>query len=77
MKTPPLLLGMTLLFWGWQAGFPVVGAVMAVVLESARFVKLRWDLRTRISAASGLFAWCWRWRRRVYGLCGKRRPGQL
>ncbi|MES1181011.1 MAG: transglutaminase-like domain-containing protein, partial [Verrucomicrobiota bacterium] len=44
MKTPPLLLGTTLLFWGWQTGFPIVGAVLGAVLESARFVKLRWDL---------------------------------
>lgn len=44
MKTPPFLLGATLLFWGWQTGFLMAGAVMAVVLESGRFVKTRWDL---------------------------------
>lgn len=44
MKTPPLLLGMTLLFWGWQTGFPQFGAIMALVLEGALFIKLRWDL---------------------------------
>ena len=44
MKTPPFLLGATLLFWGWQTGFLIAGAVMAVVLESGRFVKTRWDL---------------------------------
>ena len=44
MKAPPLLLGATLLFWGWQTGFFVAGAIMAVVIESARFVKARWDL---------------------------------
>ena len=44
MKPPPLLLGATLLFWGWQSGFLLVGALMAVVLESARVVKARWEV---------------------------------
>ena len=43
MKPPPFLLGATLLFWGWQTGFFVVGAVMGLVLEAARFFKGRWD----------------------------------
>jgi len=43
MRTPPLLLGAALLFWGWQTGFLVAGAVMAVVIESARFTKPRWE----------------------------------
>ena len=44
MKTPPLLLGAALLFWGWQTGFVIAGAVMAVVIESARFIRARWEL---------------------------------
>src|SRR5262245_34953708 len=43
MKPPPFLLGAALLFWGWQSGLLVVGAVMAVILESPRFIKARWD----------------------------------
>jgi hypothetical protein len=43
MKPPPLLLGATLLFWGWQSGYFVVGVVMAVALESANFLKARWE----------------------------------
>ncbi len=43
MKTPPLLLGATLLFWGWQAGFPIVGAAMAIIVEGARCFKARWE----------------------------------
>ena len=43
MRTPPFLLGATLLFWGWQTGFLIVGTIMAVVLEGSRFVQLRWD----------------------------------
>jgi hypothetical protein len=44
MKTPPFLLGATLLFWGWQSGLPPIGAIMGIILESARFVKVRWEL---------------------------------
>jgi hypothetical protein len=44
MKTPPLLLLATLVFWGWQSGFLMVGAIMGAVLESARLVKARWNL---------------------------------
>jgi protein-glutamine gamma-glutamyltransferase len=43
MKMPPLLMGATLLFWGWQTGFLFEGAVMALILESARLVKVRWE----------------------------------
>ena len=44
MKTPPLLLAAALLFWGWQSGFLIEGAAMAVILESSRFIKARWEL---------------------------------
>ena len=43
MKTPPLLLGAALCFWGWQTGYLAVGAALAAVLESARWIKARWD----------------------------------
>jgi hypothetical protein len=43
MKTAPLLLGVALLFWGWQTGFFLVGLLLAVAVESARFVKARWE----------------------------------
>ena len=43
MKTPPLLLGAGLLFWGWQSGHLVEGAVMAAVLEGAQWAKARWE----------------------------------
>src|SRR5437588_3134329 len=44
MRTPPFLLGATLLFWGWQSGLLIPGAVMAAALEGARWVKNRWDV---------------------------------
>ena len=43
-KAPPFLLLATLSFWGWQSGFFPAGVGMGIVLESARFIKLRWDL---------------------------------
>jgi len=43
-KAPPLLLLAALLFWGWQSGFLLAGAIMGAVLESARLVRARWDL---------------------------------
>ena len=44
MKTPPFLLGATLLFWGWQTDFLIPGAIMGLTLEGARYAKARWDL---------------------------------
>jgi len=43
MKTPPLLIGATLLFWGWQTGFWPVAIPMAVILEGSRVIKMRWE----------------------------------
>ena len=40
MRTPPFLLGAGLLFWGWQAGHLIEGAVMAAVLEGASIVRV-------------------------------------
>ena len=57
MKTPPFLLAAALLFWGWQTWFLIEGAIMAVVLESSRFIKARWELAdddfARIREAGG------------------------
>lgn len=44
MKTPPLLLGASLLFWGWQTGLLYLGLVMALALDGSRLVKWRLDL---------------------------------
>lgn len=43
MKTPPLLLGAALLFWGWETDYLVAAVVMAAVLESPQWIKARWD----------------------------------
>jgi len=44
MKTPVLLLGASLMFWGWQSGHWVWAALMAGILEGSRLVNYRWDL---------------------------------
>ena len=44
MKTPPLLLLATLLFWGWQSKLLLWGALAGVALEAARALPSRWDL---------------------------------
>jgi len=44
MNTPPFLLGATVLFWGWQAGFLWLSVAAAAVLEGSRLVTLRWAL---------------------------------
>ena len=43
MKTPPFLIGATMLFWGCQTDFIIAGIVMAVILESSQFIKTRWE----------------------------------
>ncbi len=36
-------MGATLLFWGYQTGFLPEAAVMALILESSRIIKVRWE----------------------------------
>ena len=43
MSPPPLLLGLTLLFWGWQTGFLFVAIAMAAVVESSHLIRVRWQ----------------------------------
>ena len=43
MRTPPLLLGAALLFWGFETGLTAVGAVLGIALEASRLVRRRWD----------------------------------
>ena len=47
MKTPPFLIGASLLFWGQQTGFLVIAIPMAIVLEGSRFTQRRWDFSPR------------------------------
>lgn len=43
LKTPPLLLGAALVFWGWQTGLLPAGIGLALVLEACRLVPARWE----------------------------------
>ncbi|MBI5685186.1 MAG: DUF4129 domain-containing protein [Verrucomicrobia bacterium] len=43
VKMPPLLLGLTLLFWGWEVELLPLSAVGAVILELPQFIRWRWD----------------------------------
>ena len=54
---PPLLLGVALVFWGWQTDSLVPGLVMALALEARHLVGSRWDLdRVDFNRASDLSA---------------------
>jgi protein-glutamine gamma-glutamyltransferase len=43
MKTPPWLMGGALLFWGWENGLLIWGALLAAALEGARLTRTRWE----------------------------------
>ncbi|MDX1952882.1 MAG: transglutaminase domain-containing protein [Verrucomicrobiota bacterium] len=43
MKTPPMLIGAALLFWGWRVGQPFLGVIAAVLLEASYLVRWRWN----------------------------------
>jgi protein-glutamine gamma-glutamyltransferase len=43
LNTPPFLLGLAMLFWGWQTGHVVIGAALGVLLELPCVIKSRWS----------------------------------
>jgi hypothetical protein len=47
MKIPALLLGAALMFWGWQTGLWILAALMALIFEASRLIRMRWDLAAR------------------------------
>ena len=44
MKTPVFLLGLALLFWGWQTGLWIFALPIALIIEFSNFTDSRWDL---------------------------------
>ncbi|MBI2526301.1 MAG: hypothetical protein HYV93_09990 [Candidatus Rokubacteria bacterium] len=58
MRTPRLLVGAALLFWGWQVGLLLPAVAAALLLEGARLVRWRWELSrgdfNRVSDLSSL-----------------------
>ncbi|MEY2411387.1 MAG: protein-glutamine gamma-glutamyltransferase [Verrucomicrobiota bacterium] len=64
MTTPPFLLGVTLLFWGWQTGLLWVGVLAALAVEGSRIVRVRWnfpqaDLDRIYNLCTALFFGSW------------------
>jgi protein-glutamine gamma-glutamyltransferase len=57
MKMPVPLLGLALLFWGWQTGLWMVAIPLALILEGRVWIRWRWDLSTIDF-------------RRIFNLCG-------
>ncbi len=45
MKTPPLLVGAAILFWGFEMNQMVLAALMAAAVEASRWFKHRWELK--------------------------------
>ena len=43
INPPPLFMGTALLFWGWRTDLLPVAVMMAIILEGARLVSLRWQ----------------------------------
>ncbi len=43
-KLPPLFLGITILFWGWQTQLWFLAIPIALVIEGSSFVSWRWNL---------------------------------
>ena len=46
MNLLPFLLGATIIFWGWQAGFWFIAIPLAIAYEAARYINWRWNLTT-------------------------------
>ena len=47
MKTPPVLLGASLAFWGWMTGQLALGTVLGALLEGSRLTRRRFDLTAK------------------------------
>ncbi|MGD9088192.1 MAG: hypothetical protein PVI38_06845, partial [Desulfobacterales bacterium] len=45
MKTPPLLIGAAILFWGFEMDQLMLALIMAVAIEASRWFKHRWELK--------------------------------
>ncbi|MFQ5580165.1 MAG: transglutaminase family protein [Nitrospiria bacterium] len=43
MKTPPFLLGFTLLFWGWRVDLLPLASMIAAACEGGRFIPWKWE----------------------------------
>ncbi|MFT4691715.1 MAG: hypothetical protein ACI9OD_003941 [Limisphaerales bacterium] len=66
LTTPPLLIGVTLVFWGVQTGLPLIGVLLGAMIEASRLVSRRidftftdynriWDLSTSLVALGAMY----------------------
>lgn len=44
MKAPPLLIGLAVMFWGYQSGMVWVGSLMAILFELSHVWRQRWEV---------------------------------
>ena len=47
MKLPQFIIGITIIFWGWQTGLWFVALPMAFIYEASYFIRWRWELSTK------------------------------
>ncbi len=47
MKLPQFIIGITIIFWGWQTGLWFVALPMALIYEASYFIRWRWELSTK------------------------------
>ena len=47
MKLPRFIIGITIIFWGWQTGLWFVAIPMALIYEASYFVRWRWELSSK------------------------------
>src|SRR5215467_8736100 len=77
MRTPPLLLGVTLLFWGLQTGLLIPGALMGVIVEAARWIKGRWEFLEEDFARIWTFCCLLLLATAVYAFTASKGPGEF
>jgi len=76
-KPPPLLLGFALAFWGWQTGFLLVGLVMGLILEAARWSRVRWEFSDEDFSRIWTFCTLLFLATTVYAFTANEGPGQF
>ena len=47
MKLPQFIIGITIIFWGWQTGLWFIALPMTLIYEASYFVRWRWELSSK------------------------------
>lgn len=68
MLPPPLLVALALLFWGWATDLLLPALVLAIVVESPRYVRARWQFDAKdfervadLCSVAFLMLMAWQW----------------